>query len=457
MKKNILIIGFCFFLSPVQTQTRIADSLHVLLQHAPADTGKTGRVYILTRLAREYMNTNLDTALLLSNEAFKLAKKSKDNDGLSRAANLIGTVYLRAGNYSKALEFYILKLKIEEKRNNPEMLAIALMNIAGVHQKQGNFDKAIFYTFQCDSIIDANQLDHLKLITLLNLGDMFEKSGQLDKALDYTQKAYALAVKKQDADIRGSALNNLGNIYSKQGNPVLAIRHYTDAIPFLEQAGSYGFVAESELGLARQYLLVARHDSAMFYGKRSYDLSKQYGFLNKQFDAGIFLTKLYKQNHDLRQAFVYQEDALALNDSLFSKEKIARTQFLTMEEELRQKEIAEKKAEEEHARVQKLQYLTIALALPALFFITLYLSNRKIKPKFIEFLGIVSLLLTFEFIMLLLHPQIVRITNHLPLYQLLIFAVIASILTPAHHRIEQWLLKLLTHKEKLSVLNIRIQ
>lgn len=434
-----------------------ADSLLRVLKTATTDTGRSGRIYVLTRLANEYLNASLDTALMYSTQAYKQAKKIRYADGLSRSANLIGTVYLRAGNFAKAQEYYLEKLKIEEQRNEPEMLAIALMNIAGAHQKAGNYDKAAAYTLQCDSIIDAHRIGHLKLYTLLNLGDIYEKWGKLPDAQRYTEKTYALALKQNDLNFEGAALNNLGNIYMKSGDPEQAIRHYAAALPFLEASGDQDFLAESTIGLAKAYRMLGRPDSALWYGKRSYAISKANGYLNKQLNAGLLLTGMFKDRNDIRQAFQFQEEALALNDSIFSKEKIAHSQFLSMEEDLRQRDIAEKKAEAEHERIMKLQFLSIGLALPILFFITLYLSNRKVKPKYIEFLGVVSLLLTFEYIMLLIHPLVGKITHHLPFYQLLIFAAIASILTPAHHRIEHWLLKLLTRKEKMSVLKIRIQ
>jgi tetratricopeptide (TPR) repeat protein len=457
MKKTLLILGMLCLVSVARAQHRAADSLRNLLSQARTDTGYAGRVYLLTCLAEQYLNNSLDTALLYSGQAYKLAKKTDDPDGLSRAANIIGTVYLKAGNYSKALEYYIQKLKVDEKWNSKEMLAIALMNIAVVHTKEGNYEKAIAYTFQCDSIIETYKLARWKIYTLFNLGDMYEKSGKLDAALSYTQKAYALALKESNIDFQAAAFNNLGNIYARIGITELAIQNYKFALPLLEQVGDYAFQAESAIGLARQYQLLMRNDSALKYGLLSYEISRQQGFLNRQLEAGLFLTQLYKLKKDIQSAFNYQEEALALNDSIFSKEKIARSQFLSMEEDLRQKDLAEKRAEAEKARIVQLQFLTIGLVLPILFFITLYLSNRKIKPRYIEFLGLVSLLLTFEYIMLLIHPLVARITHHLPFYQLLIFAAIASILTPAHHRIEQWLLKLLARKEKLSVFKIRIQ
>jgi tetratricopeptide (TPR) repeat protein len=286
---------------------------------------------------------------------------------------------------------------------------------------------------------------------------MFEKAGNNNSAILYTQKAFDLAVKENNIMIEGAALNNLGNIYAKSGYSELAIKNYKNAIPFLIASENNTFLAESSLGLAIQYELKSEKDSALYYGNLSYDISRKNKFVDKQLDAGIFLADFYKKNSDIEKAFAFQEEAIVLKDSIYSKDRITKIQFLSAEEELRQKEIAEMKMEEELDRKIKLQYLFICIFIPVLFFFTLYLSNRKIRPKMIEFLGIVSLLLTFEFIMVLLHPFIADFTHHLPLYQLLIFAVIASILTPIHHRIEKLVLKILSGKDRVYLLKFRIQ
>ena len=454
MKNKLFLISIIFICSSGFSQNHKIDSLRSLLKQVHPDTIK---VDILIGLAKQYEQTNPDTTFFFSQQAYKISIRKDYLSGISRSATLIGNVYLETSNFPKALEYCIQKLKIEEIRKRPESMAIANMNIANVYHKEGDYKKAFPYAFRADSIINAYQLNHLKLYSLLNLGDLFEKSGNIQSALNYTLKTYAMAVKEDDLNIKGAALNNLGNIYAKMHSTELAIQNYKEALPYLEITNDDDFIAESSIGLAKQYLLNSKHDSSLYYGKKSYEISKKNGFLSRQLDACVFLSDYYKSTQDIKNAFFYHEEILMLKDSIYSKERVMKSQFLTMEEELRQKEITEKLAEEAIERKVKLQYLTIGLLLPILFFITLYLSNRKIKPKFIEFLGIVSLLLTFEYIMLLLHPLIVSITHHMPLYQLLIFAVIASILTPLHHRIENWLVKILTKKERVSLFKIRIQ
>ena len=82
-------------------------------------------------------------------------------------------------------------------------------------------------------------------------------------------------------------------------------------------------------------------------------------------------------------------------------------------------------------RKQNIQYAIIALSI-------IYISRSFIaNTKLIQGLGIVALLIVFEFLNLLLHLFLERITNHSPVLMLaLVF--IAALLVPLHHKLEYW-------------------
>ncbi|MEO7266251.1 MAG: hypothetical protein ABIW38_15145, partial [Ferruginibacter sp.] len=96
--------------------------------------------------------------------------------------------------------------------------------------------------------------------------------------------------------------------------------------------------------------------------------------------------------------------------------------------------------------------------IPGLFLFTLFLSRRKVHVKVIKTMGIVSLLMLFEYLTLLLHPRVLEITNHTPVFEIMIFVCIAAILIPTHHRVEHWLISTLTRNPFASdAENIKLQ
>ena len=61
---------------------------------------------------------------------------------------------------------------------------------------------------------------------------------------------------------------------------------------------------------------------------------------------------------------------------------------------------------------------------------------------------IIALLIVFEFLNLLMHPFLERITHHNPVLMLLSLVCIAALLVPLHHRLEKWAVRRLLEKNK---------
>ena len=174
------------------------------------------------------------------------------------------------------------------------------------------------------------------------------------------------------------------------------------------------------------------------------------GFETRQLNAAAFLTGYFKMRGTTDSAFKYLETMQVLNNSVYGKEKIREAQLISTNEKIRQNEIVENKRKAEEERHEQLQMLVIGIFIVLFFLLTLLLNRVKVHYRIIKFLGIVSLLMFFEYLLLLLHPWIEIITNHTPVFQILVFVIIASILTPTHHRVEHWLLKRLSNAKLLT-------
>jgi hypothetical protein len=96
-----------------------------------------------------------------------------------------------------------------------------------------------------------------------------------------------------------------------------------------------------------------------------------------------------------------------------------------------------------------IQYALIALGILSLLILYLLLSRSFItNTKLIEFFGVIGLLIVFEFLNLLLHPFLTRLTNNSPILMLLALVCIASLLVPLHHKLEKWATGKLVEKNK---------
>ena len=203
MKKYCLVLSFFFCLIQVSAQKNKADSLATLLGNEKTDSNT---VNLLNNMAIATITYNPDTALSLSQKALYLAQKIKFINGESKALVLIANTFLKIGNYPAALSFYLQKLKIEEKRDNPASLASVIMNIGIVYALQEEYRKALPYYFAADSVITQNNVEDLKYNIAINLGDVYNRLNVNDTAFIYFKRSFDIATKLQDGNFIGTSM-----------------------------------------------------------------------------------------------------------------------------------------------------------------------------------------------------------------------------------------------------------
>ncbi|MGH2553916.1 MAG: tetratricopeptide repeat protein, partial [Chitinophagaceae bacterium] len=396
---------------------------------------------------------NPDSAIQISQNALYLARKIKYLEGESRSLGILANSFMKIGNYPLALELNIQKLKLEEKRNKARNLSSVLMNIGIVYVYQDEYRKALEYYSKADSVINKFNVTDFKYNILLNLGDAYDRLNVSDSALIYFNKSYEL-INNIDNNRMGKSLTGLGHSYRKLGSYQQSLIKYQKAIILLQAANDDETYCEATLGLANLYLQLEKQDasghltkkdSSGHYAKSSYSVAKKDGLLPSELEAAEFLAKHYKEKGNIDSAFSFMAQVKTLNDSLNSKSRVRQLQILSSNEQYRQLELKERNRIARQERSQQLQMLFIAIFIPGLFLLTLFLSRVKMHLQAIRLLGVLSLLFLFEYLTLLLHPTVATLTNHTPVYEILIFVSIAAILIPAHHRLEHWLIHKLIH------------
>ena len=445
-RKLILCFLFCLPYG-LLAQKNVVDSLYQLLDKEKTDTN---RVKLLCEIGWELRANEPEKALTVTSDALSQSKKIKYTEGQSRSLGTLAIIFRLMGNYPRALEYNLKRLKLIEKSNNKVKYGEALTNIGLVYTYMEQYDKALDYYYQSDSVLTIiGSLTPAHFNLALNLGDVYDRQNMNDSAFTYFTKSLSIARQIKNNNFEGMSMVGLGNNYLKTGQYTLALANYQTGVINLKVAENDDLLCEAYLGLANLYKKINKTDSAVFYARQSLVLAQKDGFLPRYLDAAKFLSEHFNQAKNIDSSFFYLNMVQALNDSINSKGRIRESQVLSSNEQIRQLEIAEnfKLAKEE--RRQQLQLLFIAIFIPGFFIITLLLSRIKLPVRVIKISGILSLLILFEYLTLLLHPYVKELTHHTPVYEMLIFVTIAAFLIPAHHRIENWLIKWLTKNRPL--------
>jgi len=192
-----------------------------------------------------------------------------------------------------------------------------------------------------------------------------------------------------------------------------------------------------------------KYEEARLLAMENFSIAKKSGINEGISTVASTLRKIYIHEAVKDSIIFYSQLQINYKDSVNNQKKTAEFQNLTFAQQLREIDEQTKAKEAAEERTQNIQYALIALGIVILIILYLLLSRSFItNTKWIEFFGVIALLIVFEFLNLLLHPFLERITHHSPVLMLLALVSLAALLVPLHHRLEKWATHKLVEKNK---------
>lgn len=194
----------------------------------------------------------------------------------------------------------------------------------------------------------------------------------------------------------------------------------------------YNKLKEAKNSFLQAYLESEKIEYMDFMLESSYYLDSISGVLGEYKDAYKF-SQIHK-NLLIKEAQLHEQE-----------------EFLLMElaNESKKLELNLQKEQEEQKRAFNLQYFMITLAISLLFLIFLIMSRYKVPEWAIKGLGFFSVLMLFEFIILVLDQKLHHMTHGAPLWIFIIKVAILTFLFPLHHFIEEAIIKIMMAKKQL--------
>ena len=439
MKKIIAL--FCFIAS-MQTAFAQKPNVDSILQKVTLEKDEDKKVDLLVSLVSTEINNNPEWAIETGLKLLNQSEREDSNIELSVAYSFLGQGYRLLGNNIKALDYHHKGVAAAEKSGNLSILAFAENQTAHIYRDRQEYDKAISLYLSATAHADKGNNEKIKGWAPLNLGATYLATNNLDSSLMYTQRAYENFVRLKATSNLTFLFTNLGGVQSKLGNAQLAVGYFNMALNQSQGTPNIRYLNLAYTGLAEHYQRFNQTDSCVLYAKKAIAAVSNTSFFYLSSKPAQLLTDIYeKTNCD--STLKYAKVLKIANDSLNSSKANQQIQLMTFEEDLRQQEVATEKIKEEQQRKQNIQFALIALGIISFVIFFLLLSRRFItNAKVIEFFGVIALLIVFEFLNLLLHPFLERITHHSPVLMLLALVCIAALLVPLHH----YLQKMITHK-----------
>ncbi len=267
-----LTIVFGLFILPFQAFAQQSEVEKISRELSSLKNQDTIRVNILNELAYRYHQIRPDSTVILSKEAYYLAKKLNYKEGIAHALNFwaIGSYMYSFSNEAigKCREALAIFREIKDIKGE----GAVLNNIAMIFHNQGDFKSALMY--------------------------------------------YELSLKKRiivnDSAGVAASYNNIGNIYTDLGKYSTSLEYLLKGLTIREQLPDTSAIANSYTNIASIYFLLSKYDLSYKYNEIAFNWYKILGNKDGVFQCYITFGAIHTHRMQPKIALDYYEKALAI-------------------------------------------------------------------------------------------------------------------------------------------------
>jgi tetratricopeptide (TPR) repeat protein len=395
------------------------------LFHEMDDRKNLAKVYLDIGNCYEQMDSYGDVSTNVY-AALKLFEEMGDKEQIANALYLIGINYMSLNDDSDALKNLQAGLKLRKELNIRVDMAQSMNALGELYTSMGNYTEALKY--------DSGALRIFRELitsapwgipmTLFSLGESYQKIG--DKA--------------DASGDKNDARKNFND----------ALISFQESLKYYEGIKDFSSVVIVENKIGFTQIKLKNYSVAEKCFRKSLQLPEISAYNNIFRDSYMGLSLLDSISGNYKQAYLNYKKYIIYRDSLMNEETSKKSLQAKMLYESEKNEEMAKAAELKKEALEKaernLQLLAIAVFIPIFFVGVLLLSRTKVRPRVVEFLGVLSLLLFFEFITDLIYPYVSRLTNENPIWEMLFLVSLAALLEPLNFKLEHWVKAHLVHK-----------
>jgi len=399
---------------------------------------------------------NYPQALDHYRRSLKLARQLNDKAGIARTYNNIAIIYMEQGNYPQALDHYRRSLKLKRQLNDKAGIARIYNNIAIIYYEQGNYPKALDHYRR--SLKLARQLNDKAGIARIynNIGTLYatlpdsvpgisrDSTQRLyERAMELQQKSLQITKEIGAAESMTYALNGIGALYLKMGNgnwengnwEIGELGNWEKAVKHYERSAQ---IADSIR--AKPQMVEAFEKLAEAYAKLGGSTSPLLDTPLPPLPGGTGLTTALERGtraEYFEKAYEYHVKYSKVKEEIFNEKKSKELGRQEMAHEYELEQIERVQREERAAKAKAslhLRYYWIIIAFLVVLFLGILFSGWfAIGEKMAKSLIFVSVILLFEFILVLIDPLIDQYTGGNPALKFAINGSIALLMIPVHN------------------------
>jgi len=265
-------------------------------------------------------------------------RQLRDVGGEMRCLNRLATIAAQQGRYAVALKHCYQAMALGSTGNERRFHTTLGIQTGGIYTRMGEYDKARTFLLAALRIGRLHDYPDRNNLALNALGELSQRQRQWYAARRYYQQS--LAVSRQLGDLPDLLTTqlNLAEVNDQQGRYAAALSLGYQVLRQAQTASLLPLIPRAQVVLARASLGSGRPDSAIWYGRRGWEASRQMRFVEGLRDASQVLAAAYARHGDFARAYQSQQRVTAYNDSLTGAEVTRRTAALQFNQALSQQQ-----------------------------------------------------------------------------------------------------------------------
>ena len=183
----LAVLGLCS--CELFSQNKKIDSLKQIIKTNVLDTNQVNNLHLL---ALQYKNINNDTALIILEESFQLAKKINWKKGLALSYYHLGWFSYLTDQYNLTLQHYNSSLILWEELINSPDKEVSIIGLKGktqtligygvVYYAQSNYPQALEHLLKALKIAELLDMKFSKASIMGNLGNVYRDQNEIGRA-----------------------------------------------------------------------------------------------------------------------------------------------------------------------------------------------------------------------------------------------------------------------------------
>jgi sensor histidine kinase YesM len=309
----LLLLAIKSFSAPSE-KSHIVDSLKLELSK---DLSDSSRIKTFQTLIRQLAPWKPFEALTYAKQALLFSVQIKDDYSKAKILTSIGSIHQMGNEYSKAIAYNFMALRIGEANEFPKAKSLAFNNIGVCYSFMGQFKLAEKYLLESLKVRMKNGMNSDVGVVYCNLGDICIRQGKVKEAIAYCEKA--IAMDQKYSTLTSTPFLNIGDAYISLKQLKKAEYYFSYALKLELKNNDTHSLIDCYYALGKLYLEGNDFPKAAQNLFKAKEIAETSGVRIAEADIYDLISKMYMKQKDLTNAYLYKEKYHAAKDSVLNE------------------------------------------------------------------------------------------------------------------------------------------